>query len=346
MGSPLLEIVLNATLIIGGVVLALSMLLTMLHYPYDTDVHAEGVDATAKAYYQDAYEQETVASPGGRFEEKEEYVEKARAHAKAAGVPHTVESFVRRFGLQDGRVLEVGAGSGLLQHVVRRYVALDVSSRAHRFFDKPFVEASAMRLPFRDARFDALWSIWVLEHVHNPEEALAEMRRVVRDGGYILLRPAWNCDPWAAEGYEVRPFSDFSLKGKIIKASIPIRLSRWYVLLYSRQVRIVRTLLTRLSGKPSRFHFKRLRPNYSRYWVTDSDAVVSLDFFEMFLWFRSRGDECINCPPLRSLLFGSPGRRPEELIIRVNKGRVAAPHVAMDAPYGETTERRKQVVQA
>jgi len=35
--------------------------------------------------------------------------------------------------------------------------------------------------------------------------------------------------------------------------------------------------------------------NFSKYWVADSDVVNSIDRFEALLWFRSRGDECLNC---------------------------------------------------
>lgn len=316
----------HALSMIAAIVLV-SILLTLLHYPYDTDTAAtpDGHDISAREYYRDAYEESTVASRAGRFVEDEEYVAKARAHAKTAGIPQIIASFVHRSGVAQGRVLEVGAGSGLLQDVVERYTGIDVSSRAGRFFHKPFVEGSATQLPFRDGTFDAVWSIWVLEHVSNPEQALTEIRRVVKDGGYILLRPAWSCDPWAADGYEVRPYSDFSLKGKVVKASIPIRRSRWYLLFYSRQIRLLRTILTKLGGRPSRFHFRRLKPNYSRYWVTDSDAVVSLDFFEMILWFSSRGDECLNSPSLVAFLFGRLGQLSETLVVRVHKATTARP---------------------
>lgn len=308
------------TALISSVVL-LSLLITAWQYPYDTDSTSESGQAAARDYYRDAYEVSELALNDGKFLEKEEYVQKARAHATKAGIPRLIEEFVETHGLRHGRALEIGAGSGLLQDAVDRYVAMDVSARASRFFHKPFVEGSATAIPFADETFDAAWSIWVLEHISNPEQALSEIRRVMKDGSYLLLKPAWNCDSWAAEGYEVRPYSDFSLKGKLIKASIPVRLSKWYELMHSRQVRILRTLFTKLSGKPSQFHFTRLTPNYARYWVTDSDAVVSLDFFEMYLWFTSRGDTPVNTPSLRQMLFGLPGRRPLELIVRINKPR-------------------------
>lgn len=314
----MLQLFLQTLVIVAASLALLSAVATMFRYPYDVGGDSM-TDPAAKDYYHDAYDDSSAVSDGGRFVEDEEYVRKARAHAQAAGIPHLIESFVQRYDLATARALEVGAGSGLLQDAVQRYVGVDVSSRAKRFFHKPFVEASATALPFSSDSFDAVWSIWVLEHVADPEQALNEIRRVVKDGGYILLRPAWNCDSWAADGYEVRPYSDFGIWGKLIKASIPIRTSRWYSLLHSRQVRLVRTSATALSRRASSLHFTRLRPNYSKYWVTDSDAVISLDFYETFLWFTSRGDVCVNCPSRRSLLFGRPGQRDETLVIRVQK---------------------------
>src|SRR5207247_11065291 len=35
--------------------------------------------------------------------------------------------------------------------------------------------------------------------------------------------------------------------------------------------------------------------NFSKYWVADSDVVNSIDRFEALFWFRSCGDDCINC---------------------------------------------------
>jgi SAM-dependent methyltransferase len=296
-----------------------SALLTAIHFPYAVDAPASSNSIAAREYYQDAYERPSDASKTGRFVEEEEYVAKARAHAVAAGIPQIVADFAKTAGVATGRVLEVGAGSGLLQDTVQRYIGIDVSSRAKRFFHKPFVEASATALPFEDNAFDAAWSIWVLEHVTNPEQALSEMRRVVRDGGCLLLRPAWDCDPWAADGCEVRSYRDLSWTGRVKKAAIPIVTSRWYALLHSRQVRLLRTVVTTLTRKPARLRFKRLTPNYEKYWVTDSDAVVSLDYYEMYLWFTSRGDECLNVPSRGALLWGPPGRRSQELIIRIRK---------------------------
>ena len=61
---------------------------------------------------------------------------------------------------------------------------------------------------------------------------------------------------------------------------------------------------------PTRLRYRRLTPNYEKYWIADSDAVNSIDSYEAMLWFLSRGDECLNCSLFN---FGGP------LIIRVHK---------------------------
>ncbi len=53
--------------------------------------------------------------------------------------------------------------------------------------------------------------------------ALREMKRVLKTEGIVFFRPAWNCRPWAGEGFKVRPYSDFKFFGKLYKASIPFR---------------------------------------------------------------------------------------------------------------------------
>jgi ubiquinone/menaquinone biosynthesis C-methylase UbiE len=301
-------------------VLGLSTVLIALHYPRHKDVLA-GLSELQRSFYEGAYQEPQSAATT----DNDEYVNLARNHACSAGIPKTLATFVEKYNLTTASALEVGCGSGLLQDVTDRYVGIDLSLSAHRFFHKPFVQASATQIPFADNSFDVVWSIWVLEHVTNPEQTLREIRRVVKDRGYILLRPAWDVDSWASQGYEIRPYGDFGWKGKLIKASIPIRSSRWYKLLYARQLRILRTLLTVLSGNPSELRYSRLEPNYTKFWVMDSDAAVSLDFYEVFLWFSSRGDECVNCPLRKDLLFGGPGGRLETMIVRVNKSNHPIP---------------------
>jgi len=69
---------------------------------------------------------------------------------------------------------------------VNDYTGLDISPTAKRFFHKRFVHGSATLMPLNTNEFDGVWTIWVMEHVPNPQAALIEMRRVTKDGGYIF----------------------------------------------------------------------------------------------------------------------------------------------------------------
>jgi SAM-dependent methyltransferase len=200
-----------------------------------------------------------------------------------------VAEFVKDHHLEHSRVLDVGAGTGKLQDAVANYTGLDISPTAARFYHKPFVVGTATAMPFKDGEFDAAWSIFVLEHIPNPEAALNEIRRVIKPGGFLYLLPAWDCAPWAAEGYEARPYSDFGVYGKLVKASIPIRELRLFKATYKAPIRLIRSF----GHGPTRLHYRRLTPNYREYWQADSDAVNNLHSPEVMRWFTSRGDDIL-----------------------------------------------------
>jgi SAM-dependent methyltransferase len=280
---------------------------TWLHWPSDDDRNAgPWLEMASKEFYTQAYSSA----------DELRYQEIARIAAEDARITERVQDFVRQFHLEKARILDVGAGRGYLQDVVDDYVGLDISPAARQFFHKPFVEASATSMPFGDNSFDAVWSIWVLEHIPEPEKALAEIRRVTKPGGYLFLFPAWNCTPWAASGYDVRPYEDFGWKDKLIKASVPIRKSPAFKASYLPPRRLATGLAASWSGGPTTLRYSRLEPNFARYWTNDSDAVVSIDWYEALLWFTSRGDECVGCSGWRDI-FRRSSLTP--LVVRVNK---------------------------
>lgn len=95
-----------------------------------------------------------------------------------------------------GRTLEIGAGLG--EHIrwetnTRGYVAVELREEMAARLRKahPTVEAVVAdcqeRLPFPDGSFDRVLAIHVLEHLPNLPAALAEIRRVLRRGGCLLV---------------------------------------------------------------------------------------------------------------------------------------------------------------
>ncbi len=96
-----------------------------------------------------------------------------------------------------GRLLEVGAGTGAnFEHypdgatVAATELSIEMLRRARakrRGANVTLVQSPAERLPFADAAFDAALSTLVLCSVESISAALAELRRVVRGGGRVVL---------------------------------------------------------------------------------------------------------------------------------------------------------------
>ena len=90
------------------------------------------------------------------------------------------------------RVLEIGCGRGFLTREVRRLapatIGVDVNPEAVANGVAPGLRVmDAERLDFADATFDKIYSFHVIEHIHNLAGAFAEMDRVLKPGGRILL---------------------------------------------------------------------------------------------------------------------------------------------------------------
>lgn len=100
------------------------------------------------------------------------------------------------------RVLDLAAGTGVSTAELARSgadcLACDFSLgmlRAGRSRQVPMVAGDALRLPFADAAFDAVSISFGLRNVGDTELALAEMARVTRPGGRLVVcefsSPTW-----------------------------------------------------------------------------------------------------------------------------------------------------------
>ncbi|HEY4346607.1 MAG TPA: class I SAM-dependent methyltransferase [Gaiellaceae bacterium] len=96
-------------------------------------------------------------------------------------------------------LLDIGYGSGVflpeLARRTNRLVGVDVHAGRQGVAEMAaglgiaveLLDASLFELPFDDGTFDALVCISVMEHLRELEPALAELRRVLRRGGLLVL---------------------------------------------------------------------------------------------------------------------------------------------------------------
>lgn len=218
-----------------------------------------------------------------------------------------LKEFIDGFKLYDKRCLEIGSSGGAFQDMVGDYWGTDIAESLAKHYHKPYRVAGESRYPFDDEMFDAIWTIAVFEHIPRLQEALLEIERLLKPGGLVLFAPAWQCRPWVAEGYTVRPYRQLSLTGKLIKAVIPIRNSVLWRSLFVIPKRLVQHLAFLFGRKSTEIRYRKLAANYQVYWTTDSDACNSIDPHDAILWFLSHGFDCLSHPGHLSAFFVRTG---------------------------------------
>jgi ubiquinone/menaquinone biosynthesis C-methylase UbiE len=105
----------------------------------------------------------------------------------------------------DAVVLEAGCGRrsrlGDYRDRIGRLVGVDVDANAgaeNSSLDQ-FVRADlGRRLPFEDGSFDLVYANFVIEHLEDPPTTFAEWRRVLRQGGSLILLTSNVANPYLA----------------------------------------------------------------------------------------------------------------------------------------------------
>jgi ubiquinone/menaquinone biosynthesis C-methylase UbiE len=104
------------------------------------------------------------------------------------------------------KILDIGCADGMFSKVIldkakaKKLIGLDVLKTSVAWANKHWKHTGKMEFLVGDANdlkkfesgsFDAVFALEVLEHVHRPLEALTEIKRVLKKGGYgVFLVPS------------------------------------------------------------------------------------------------------------------------------------------------------------
>ena len=144
-----------------------------------------------------------------------------------------VHSLVARLIIDEGLtpVVDVGGGEGeLVRHLPEGSPAavIDLSSTMLAAAPHPKVQARAERLPIADGSAGAVTMLWMLYHLHQPELAVHEARRVLSDGGlFAASTSARTNDPELTDGYPPTTFDAEDAEHIVTRVFDDVIVQRW-----------------------------------------------------------------------------------------------------------------------
>lgn len=136
-------------------------------------------------------------------------------------------------------VLEVGCnwgyGANLFAEVATEVVAFDYDSTVIRYAEEHYsrpnlrflVHDANKPFPLEDDRFDVVYSCEVLEHIANHESCVAEMHRVLKPNGLLILKtPNVRYDPGghARNPYHLKVFNGSELRSLLERYFVDVRI--------------------------------------------------------------------------------------------------------------------------
>ena len=242
--------------------------------------------------------------------------------------PTYMQALKLRYYLEDlkpvsGRVLDIGCGAGNMPKAIKHYRpglevwGADLSRHAiEAALRDPegvhFVTSGGEGLPFPDGFFDAASMFDVLEHFAEPERALAEVRRVLRQGGLFHLFLPLEKQPWTIYalmhrlGWRAKVencghlqfYADADCRRQLEKVGFDVRGQRWSVHPVYALVDVAYFTALSLRGKPvstsveGYIHSHNGHPSLAQQVVSLlKDGLVGMGYFESRLlrWMPGGG---------------------------------------------------------
>lgn len=166
-----------------------------------------------------------------------------------------VAATFERFGIRGRAILDVGCGAGTNLDLLRTInpgsaiVGIDIEHEPLRLCSLgrsvPVSQADVAQLPFAASAFDVITALDTLEHVRDDARVLAELFRVCRPGGAVVLTvPAF---PWLwgtvdELGHHYRRYRKPELLERVTGAGFSVRVIRFFNYLLFPPIALVRLL--------------------------------------------------------------------------------------------------------
>ncbi|HEY4883250.1 MAG TPA: class I SAM-dependent methyltransferase [Myxococcales bacterium] len=216
---------------------------------------------------------------------------------EAESFEHPFERLIAGYltSLKPESVLEAGCGSGRLFRTLRRagfaarYVGMEVADWIvadcrRRHPDAEWIQGSAYNIPAPSGAFDVCFSYGVIESLVYPETALAEMVRVLRPGGrLVLLFP-----DFVESGHLGSQLTGFS-PGRL---NAKLRRGKWFdaaVSWYDQKIRLPRALRrARERLGPFPINLAPVALAHPRVTLPDYDAVYVSSKADIEAWAAAR----------------------------------------------------------
>jgi len=113
---------------------------------------------------------------------------------KHCGVTWFPEEIFKKYA--KGKILDIGCGIGKHLSSIKNFEEkygvdpseLAIKKSRESFPDCKFIVGSSYNLPFKENFFDLVYSIDVIEHLKFPEKMLAEVKRVLKPNGILIIQ--------------------------------------------------------------------------------------------------------------------------------------------------------------